>query len=86
MTRRYQSFICEHLSRMLACFPNGGPSTPLSAEIYIRTLIEAVIEQDPTPAVLEAACRHLVRNSIFFPTIAEVLQAVREQQRTERAR
>jgi len=74
-------FIAQRIAWMLACFPNGGPSTIPSAEIYARALIEAVIEHDPSPAVLEAACRHIVRTSIFFPTIAEVLRAVREQER-----
>jgi hypothetical protein len=73
--------IGEQLGHMLGCFPNGGPESIPAAEAYLKELFEAVIDLEPSPAVLAAACRHLIRTQIFFPTIAEILRAIREQQR-----
>jgi hypothetical protein len=42
-------------------------------------MIEEIIVADPSPAQLEAACRSLARTDrIYLPSIAEVLNALRE--------
>jgi hypothetical protein len=76
-------FIAERLTIMLDSFPHGLPNKP---EVYMRALFMAVIEHDPSTMVLEAACRHIVRNSIFRPAVAEMLRTLREQEALEPAR
>jgi hypothetical protein len=71
-------FAVYTLVQMLESFPYGEPSEP-----YLRALIFAVRDYNPSPAVLEAACRHIVRSCTFMPSVAELLRALREQEMTK---
>jgi hypothetical protein len=69
-------YIAERLALLINSFPNNGPRHP---DDFVELLLEEVIAVDTAAITLEAACRQLVRTGKFVPSIAEVLEALREQ-------
>jgi hypothetical protein len=66
--------ICEQVATLLGTFPNAAPHSP---EVYTPRLIEEIVAANPGAIQLEAACRWLLRNCTFLPTVAEMLKAIR---------
>lgn len=69
-------YITERLALLINSFPSNGPKHP---DDFVSLLLEEVIAAKPTAITLEAACRQLVRTGKFVPSIAKVLEALREQ-------
>jgi hypothetical protein len=69
------------LAQLVDSFPNKGPKAP---EYFSQLLLEEVAAAATSNVELEAACRQLVREKPFFPAIAEVLKALKEQPWCER--
>jgi hypothetical protein len=64
------------LAQLVDSFPSKGPKAP---EYFSQLLLEEVAGAATSCVTLEAACRQLVRTKPFFPAIAEVLKALKEQ-------
>jgi len=61
---------------LLASFQNARPGTP---KVFGKMMIEEVYAHNPNACVLESACRRVVREKDFPPSIAEVLKAIKEE-------
>jgi hypothetical protein len=68
--------IAAKVADMLGSFPNAGPHDP---ERYVPALIDEIIGHGDLAPVLECAIRHVVRQSKFPPSIAEMLKALKDQ-------
>jgi hypothetical protein len=65
-----------HIRMLLASFPNANPG---NAEAYLGAMVEEVLAAFPSVPALESACSHIRKTVKFPPTIAEVIEAVDEQ-------
>jgi hypothetical protein len=74
--RLKREIVADRLSQLLTSFPVNGPKAP---ENYVSVMLAEVLAFNPTIFVLEAACRHLVRASKFVPSIAEMLEALADE-------
>jgi hypothetical protein len=68
--------IAAKVADMLGSFPNAGPHDP---ERYVPALIEEIIGHGDLGPVIESAIRHVVRQSKFPPSIAEMLKALEHE-------
>ncbi len=67
------------LSLLVAAYPNAARSD-LSA--YGALLLKDVAAQQPSSYALATACKQLRRSKKFIPSVAEVLEAITEAERT----
>jgi hypothetical protein len=65
-----------HIRMLLASFPNANPG---NAEAYLGAMVEEVLAAFPSVPALESACSHIRKTVKFPPTIAEVIEAIDEQ-------
>jgi hypothetical protein len=68
--------IGQHLAALVGSFPLNR-----DGEIFGRLLVEDVAATAPSIGALERACTRLRRTSKFLPSISEVLEAVRTEER-----
>jgi hypothetical protein len=69
--------IAVAVARLIRAFPRA--KRPPAPHIFVPMMIAEVTAADPSPAQLEAAWRALTRaDRIYLPSIAEVLEALRE--------
>jgi hypothetical protein len=73
-----QKPVAERIALMVGSFPNAAPPSP---KVYARMMIEHVIAENPTIAILESACREIERTLKFPPAIAEVIQVLRARRK-----
>ena len=75
--------IAERLAALSGAIPNGNRVDP---EAYGKMLTIEVTATRPSKAALSAACRELIRTAHWLPSIAEVLQAIREAEQAVQMR
>jgi hypothetical protein len=63
------------MATLIGSYANAAPGSP---ETYAAMMIEEIVTYNPGAVQLEAACRWVRRNCKFPPSIAEMLQALRE--------
>ncbi len=68
--------ISEQVAALIGSFPNCGPHNP---QTYAGMLTNEIAAADPDAITLEATCRIVRRTKNFAPTIAEVLEILKEQ-------
>jgi hypothetical protein len=71
-----RKIVAEKVSDMLGAFPNLGPHDP---QRYIPRIVNEIIAALPSACVLESTTRRIVREKTFPPTVAEVLNILREE-------
>ena len=77
----------SQVARMITILMGSFPTSKIpEPEIFVRALIEDVMEFDPSFVVLESTCRQLRKTQKFMPSISEVIEALQEQQKLWRRR
>jgi hypothetical protein len=66
----------EQVGLLVGSFPNVSAHSP---QIYVRLLIEETIAANPCACALEDACRQIRRTLRFAPTVAELLDVLRQK-------
>ncbi len=72
----------EQIAKLIGAYPNARPADP---EIFGRLLVDDVLDARPSAFELVTACRDLRRTSRFIPSIAEVLEAIKEAKKKAQA-
>jgi hypothetical protein len=69
--------IAQHLGVLVACYQHARPS-----ETFVQMAVQDVGAMRPSLIALERACRTIRRTCKFPPTIAEILEALQEAEKT----
>jgi hypothetical protein len=67
--------IAARIAVLVALFPNAAK---INLTVFVQQLAEAIGDEDPTIGVLDCTIRKVRTTCKFFPTIFEVLEAMRE--------
>ena len=73
----YRSRVSLCVVPLLGAFPNANPADP---KVFVSTLIDDMAGCDASLVVIEAAVRKVRRTMKFLPSIAEVLEAIRDEE------
>jgi len=72
-----RSQVTKMITGLMGSFPTSNIPAP---EIFVPVLLDDVMALEPSFVELEATCRELRKTKKFMPSIAEVIEALEEQQ------
>jgi len=72
--RLKREIVARRLAKLIGSFPTG----PRNLEDFSTVLLSEVEGEQPNLIALESACRWIVRNMKFVPTVSEVVEIIGE--------
>lgn len=67
------------IGAMIDAFPNARPHAP---EVYVESLIDNLGSDEAVTAAVAMACNDIIRTATFLPSISEVLEKTKSNQRS----